>query len=94
MDNDNVLPFGRQAQATSKGNISTETGDGFPENNYVVIDLDDEEFYGSGFLIFTPHHCAIMKDFGKGAVPTLVVPLHRVKVAEMVDESAEDVDVG
>lgn len=85
MDNDNVLPFGKR-QASNQS-ISTETGDGFPENNYVVVDIENEEFYGTGFLIFTPHHCAIMKDFGKGAVPTLIVPLHRVKVAEMVDEN-------
>ena len=82
MSNDNVLPFGKRIESTT----STETGDGFPENNYVVVDIDNEEFFGTGFLIFTPHHCAIMKDFGKGAVPTLVVPLHRVKSAEMVDD--------
>lgn len=92
MDNDNVLPFGKpQARDNS---TSTETGDGFPENNYVVIDLDDEEFYGTGFLIFTPHHCAIMKDFGKGAVPILVVPLHRVKIAEMVSDEHSDTELG
>lgn len=82
---DNVLPFGKR-QANSNNMSTTETGDGFPENNYVVVDIDNEEFYGTGFLIFTPHHCAIMKDFGKGAVPTLIVPLMRVKVAEMVEE--------
>lgn len=91
MNDDNVLPFGKR-QAPSQS-TSTETGDGFPENNYVVVDIDNEEYFGSGFLIFTPHHCAIMKDFGKGAVPILVVPLIRVKSAEMVDDD-ETEDVG
>lgn len=86
--NDNVLQFGQPRAKTP-----TETGDSFPENNYVVVDIEGEEFYGSGFLIFTPHHCAIMKDFGQGAVPILVVPLVRVKLAEMVADE-ENVEVG
>lgn len=86
MDNDNVVPFGSRSRPAT-----LETGDGFPENNYVVEDIDDVEYFGTGFLIFTPHHCAIMKDFGKGAVPVLVVPLHRVKVAEIASD--EDTEV-
>lgn len=86
MDNDNVVPFGSRSRPATP-----ETGDGFPENNYVVEDIDDVEYFGTGFLIFTPHHCAIMKDFGKGAVPVLVVPLHRVKVAEIASD--EDTEV-
>ena len=88
MDNDNVLQFGAPRNKTAP----TETGaeDGFPENNYVVEDIDGAEYFGTGFLIFTPHHCAVMKDFGKGAVPILVVPLIRVKVAEMVTDDEDE----
>lgn len=83
-DDNNILQFG-----AIKGGKTAEE-EGIPENNYVVTDLDGEEFYASGFLIFTPHHCAIMQDFGKGAVPVLVLPLLRVAAAEMVpDEEGE-----
>lgn len=86
--NDNVLPFGAPRAKTSEA----ETGDKFPENNYVITDIDNEDFFARGFLIFTPHHCAIMNDLGSGAVPILVVPLNRVKIAEMVtDEEDEQV---
>lgn len=85
--NDNVLPFG--APKAKPNTEAAETGDKFPVNNYVVVDIDDEEFEGRGFLIFTPHHCAIMADLGAGAVPVLVVPLIRVKSAEMVTEQED-----
>lgn len=87
-DNSNVLQFG--VPRTKAETEETETGDKFPVNNYVVVDIDDEEFYGRGFLIFTPHHCAIMADLGAGAVPVLVVPLIRVKTAEMVTEQEDE----
>lgn len=85
--NDNVLPFG--APKPNKTGDNVETGEKFPENNYVITDIDDEDFFARGFLIFTPHHCAIMNDLGSGAVPVLVVPLIRVKVAEMVTEEED-----
>ena len=87
--NDNVLQFGAPNNKTG----SSETGDKFPEYNSVVVDFEGVEFYGRGFLIFTPHHCAILTDFGNGAVPVLVVPLIRVKVAEMAADE-EDEAVG
>lgn len=87
---DNVLQFGVPRTKTETQAAAAETGDKFPDNNYVVVDIDNEEFYGRGFLIFTPHHCAIMADLGAGAVPVLVVPLFRVKSAEMVSEQEDE----
>lgn len=84
-DDDNVLTFGQ-----IKGGKADED-DGIPENNYIVTDIDGVEFPATGFLIFTPHHCAVMQDKGKGAIPVLVLPLLRVAAAEMVeDEEFED----
>jgi hypothetical protein len=61
-----------------------------PENDYVIVDIDDQEFYASGFMIFTPHHVAIMQDQGddKGAIPVLVLPLLRVKSAELAEDDS------
>lgn len=55
--------------------------DSIPENDYLVVDVDDIEYDIRGFLIFTPHHLAIMTDEGKGAIPALVLPISRVKSA-------------
>lgn len=85
-DNDNnILRFG----AIAGGKVVSEDDNTIPENDYVVTDLDDDEFFTNGFLIFTPHHLAIMRDKGKGAVPVLVMPIARVKAAELLEENIE-----
>lgn len=86
---DNVLQFGVPRTKTEQA--EKESGDKFPDNNYVIEDIDGKEYFARGFMVFTPHHCAIMADFGMGAVPLLVVPLVRVKVAEMAEEDSEQV---
>ncbi len=55
--------------------------DAIPQNDYVVVDIHENEYEVNGFLIFTPHHLAIMSDFGTGPVPALVLPIGNVKVA-------------
>lgn len=61
-----------------------------PQNDYVVVDIDGIEYDVNGFLIFTPHHLAIMTDEGQGAIPALVLPISRVKTAVLA--SIIDVD--
>ena len=61
-----------------------------PEVDYIITDVDGEEFYASGFLLFTSHHFAVMRDTGLGALPVLVLPLHRVRMAELVESDDED----
>lgn len=78
----NVFKFG-----AIDGNKKDE--DSIPQNDYIVIDIDDLEYDVNGFLIFTPHHLAIMTDEGKGAIPALVLPIGRVKsavLASLFDE--------
>lgn len=78
MDDDNVLQFG----VTEGG----KKEDAFPKNSYCVTDIDGIEWYAEGFLVFTPHHVAIMASTDKGAIPSLVLPIGRVKAAEMFDD--------
>lgn len=78
MEDDNVFKFG-----AVKG--GKEDDDSIPTNDYVVVDVDDNEWTAHGFLIFTPHHLAIMRDEGKGAIPVLVMPILRVKAAGLDD---------
>lgn len=61
-----------------------------PESNYVVTTMNGEELYASGFLLFTSHHIAVMRDTGMGALPVLVVPLNMVHSAELVED--DDLD--
>lgn len=86
-DNDNVFQFGviQGDKEDIKINLVAEEPS-IPVNDYVITDLDGNEFYESGFMVFTPYHCAIMRDHGQGAVPRLIVPLTRVKAAEILDD--------
>lgn len=80
MDDGNVFEFG----AVQGGKEPSEDGaDQLPQNDYTIITEDDLEFDATGFLIFTTHHLAIMQDAGngKGAIPVLVFPFHRIKFA-------------
>jgi hypothetical protein len=67
-----------------------EPTNSFPVNDYIVTDIDNVDWYQSGFLIFTPHHISIMKPTEAGAaVPGLVLPIGRVKAA-FIDEEVDD----
>lgn len=79
-DNDNVFRLG-----TVKGGKDNDEPN-IPVNAYVVTDIDDNEFFGTGFMIFTSQHVAIMRDDGNGAIPVLVVPIARVKAAEIFED--------
>lgn len=72
-----------------KGGATEEQDDNLPVNSYVIVDVDNEEYFGSGFLVFTSQHVAVMQETDKGAIPTLVVPLHRVKVTELIVEDED-----
>ena len=80
-EQDNVTPFRVVSKDEPENNI--------PQNDYVITDIEGEQLYASGFLIFTPHHVVIMRDDGKGAIPSLVVPLFRVSYAGLVDDEEE-----
>lgn len=80
MDDDDDKPNIFKFNAV-KGGRDEDTEDKIPHNDYVVVDVEDYQFDVNGFLIFTPHHLAIMQDPGSGAVPALVLPIGRVKIA-------------
>ncbi len=79
MDNDNIFSIHNGGKKASGENT-------LPVNDYCLIDMTGEEFFGTGFLIFTSHHVAIMRDNGDGAVPVTMMPLANLKVAEIVEE--------
>lgn len=64
--------------------------DEIPTSDYVVTSLNGEEFFASGFLVFTSHHIAVMRDTGAGALPVLVVPLTMVSAAELVEDNDDE----
>lgn len=86
---DNVFEFG----ATNNDKTPTEE-DRLPAHNYTIITEDDLEFDATGFLIFTTHHLAIMQDAGngKGAIPVLVFPFHRIKFAGLTELLSDEVE--
>lgn len=88
MDNDNIVSFG-----TVKGGKDTSDENRIPTNDYVVVDMDDQEYVVNGFLIFTSQHLAIMRNSGDGAIPVLVLPLNRVKLAVLDEEDDSEGDV-
>lgn len=87
MDDDdepkNIFKFG----AIDGGKDEPDT---IPQNDYVVVDTDDIEYNVNGFLVFTPHHLAIMTDLGAGVIPGLVLPIGRVKTAVLEELIPDD----
>jgi hypothetical protein len=83
-DDENVFRFGE-----IKGGKTEAKDEGIPVDNYRIIDIDNEEWTATGFLVFTPHHLAVMRDDGKGAIPIIVLPLHRVKAGGLVSDEDE-----
>lgn len=66
-----------------------DANDKIKSNEYLVIDVDDREYPAYGFLIFTSQHVAVMQDDGDGAIPALVIPLSRLKSAELIEDDDE-----
>lgn len=86
MDNDNIVTFGQ----IKGGKPDDTTDDRLPEHDYCLINHDGDEFPATGFLIFTPHHIAVMRDNGKGAIPVLVMPLSELKAAALDEDEIVD----
>ena len=78
---DNIVQFGQV-----KGGKSDEK---FPSYPYSILDIDDQDYYTEGYLIFTSHHVCVMTEGDNGPVTALMVPLHRVKLVEIVDADEE-----
>lgn len=81
MDDDNIVKFG-QIQGGKTEDLEPEV----PSNQYVIIDVDREEYYHEGFLLFTSQHVAIMQERKGNTVPVFMMPLNMLRVVEIVDE--------
>jgi hypothetical protein len=91
-NNDNVFQLGQVVQG-GKADVPAETGDPseiFPVNDYIVTTHTGEEFYATGFLVFTTHHVAVMKPTKETAIPALVVPIQNVLAAELYEDDLEE----
>lgn len=53
---------------------------------YELIDIEDNSYYASGFMIFTTQHVGIMADNGETPIPVFLMPLSRLKYAHIVDD--------
>lgn len=84
-DDTNIVQFGPKVVQT------TPT---VPTNTYAIEDVDGNEYLYEGFLIFTVQHVAVMRNEGDGAIPVFVMPLHRLKIAEIVEDGDEDTQAG
>jgi len=84
-DDNNIVPFG-QIQG---GKSQVEDPDAFPANPYYFQDVEGNEFFAEGYLIFTSHHVAVMENTDNGPVVGLLLPLSRVKVCELNTPEAD-----
>lgn len=87
INNGNVFRFGT---VTGGKTDTPSVEDGIPINDYIIHCTDGDDYYARGFLIFTPHHLAIMRDEGKGAIPVLVLPISKVHAAELYEDNGEE----
>lgn len=86
-NDDNVIKFGSHVG----GNKTPDAKEEFPAYPYVIVDIDDNEYFYDGYLIFTTHHVCIMEDGGeKGPVTGFMMPMHRVKLVSLVDEEIDE----
>lgn len=82
-DDNKVVPFG-----SVQGGKSTEE-DTLPANEYLIVDINGEEFYNIGFLLFTTQHVAVMEDRGKHTVPVFLMPLDRLAFVQLVSDDED-----
>lgn len=85
MSDDNIIKFG----SLPGGKSESTDKDKFPSHPYVLIDIDDEEHFAEGYLIFTSHHVCIMEEGDNGPVTALMIPLDRVKLVSLVDDDED-----
>ena len=65
--------------------------DGTKVYDYAILDIDDQEWQATGFLIFTSQHvCVMSEDENGAAMPVFLIPLNRVKVVELMEFIDDD----
>ena len=82
MNDDNIVKFGSVQGGKQE--------DKFPSHPYAIIDIDGDEHYAEGYLIFTSHHVCVMEEGDNGPVTALLVPLERTKLVSLLAEDDED----
>ena len=86
-ENDNVYKFG------VVDNTKTGDEDLPPMRDYVIVDIDNEPWFASGYMLFTSFAVAIVD---ADHIPVLCIPINRVKGSQLFDDwedqSADDAD--
>lgn len=85
MSDDNIIKFG----SIPGGKQEVPATDKFPNHPYVIEDIDGQEHFAEGYLIFTSHHVCIMEEGDNGPVTALMIPLFRVKLVSILEDEAE-----
>jgi len=60
--------------------------DQLPNNEYLIVDKNQDEHYHKGFLLFTSQHVAIMQDRNDHTIPVFMMPLAELAFLEVVDD--------
>lgn len=85
-----LITGGKSDQETTPVNIGQPAQADIPQNAYVIVDINGDDHFAEGFLLFTSQHIAIMRDTGSGALPILVMPLDKVFSAELLEDEVSD----
>lgn len=77
-DDNNIYRFG----AIDGGKTEEKE---FPAHPYVIFDIEGDEHFYEGYLIFTTHHVCIMEEGPDGPVTGFMIPMNRVKHVELLE---------
>ena len=83
MSDDNVMQFGVFDGGKNDKDV-------FPSHPYSIEDIEGNIYSAEGYLIFTSQHVCVMENVEDGAIPAIMIPLHRLKVVELVEYIDED----
>ncbi len=93
MSNDNTTEDGSTTFRLITGGKTTEgpPQPALPQNAYVVVDINGDEHFHEGFLVFTSQHVAIMRDTPTGGLPVFLMPLDKVFAVEFLEDDPDEV---
>lgn len=86
-----VITGGKSEYVAEQATPTQPAQSDIPQNVYVIVDINGDEHFAEGFLLFTSQHIAIMRDTGSGALPILVMPLDKVFSAELLEDDSDEI---
>jgi hypothetical protein len=84
-DNNNII------QLVSKStNTTVEADMATPVHDYAIYDIGGLTHLATGFLLFTSHHVAVMRETPHGALPVFMLPLTELRFVKLTENNEED----